>query len=186
MAAPVLDAVVRESPTARGAPGATRATITGDRPTRARSRPGAGVPWAGSSWKGCGEGTRDSRPGRRSSSAPAASPRPATHPGRLARGDHRRVLTPSGDVAQLAEHRLCKAGVEGSIPFVSTHPDLRTRHLVTVCRKVVPHRGQQVQPKCSHYLPSSAALSSPAGGGFRGRRRTARTAAGGPTRTSVA
>ncbi len=26
-----------------------------------------------------------------------------------------------GDVAQLGEHRLCKAGVEGSIPFVSTY-----------------------------------------------------------------
>ena len=26
----------------------------------------------------------------------------------------------AGDVAQLAEHRLCKAGVEGSSPFVST------------------------------------------------------------------
>ena len=26
----------------------------------------------------------------------------------------------SGDVAQLAEHRLCKAGVRGSIPLVST------------------------------------------------------------------
>src|SRR5207253_9509681 len=26
----------------------------------------------------------------------------------------------SGDVAQLGEHCLCKAGVEGSIPFVST------------------------------------------------------------------
>ena len=26
---------------------------------------------------------------------------------------------PIGDVAQLGEHRLCKAGVEGSIPFVS-------------------------------------------------------------------
>ena len=25
-----------------------------------------------------------------------------------------------GDVAQLAEHRLCKAGVRGSIPLVST------------------------------------------------------------------
>ena len=26
----------------------------------------------------------------------------------------------NGDVAQLGEHRLCKPGVEGSIPFVST------------------------------------------------------------------
>ncbi len=37
------------------------------------------------------------------------------------------ALTPTdaasapGDVAQLAEHRLCKAGVESSILFVSTH-----------------------------------------------------------------
>ena len=30
---------------------------------------------------------------------------------------------PSGDVAQLAEHRLCKAGVESSILFVSTGSD---------------------------------------------------------------
>ena len=28
---------------------------------------------------------------------------------------------PTGDVAQLAEHCLCKAGVRGSIPLVSTH-----------------------------------------------------------------
>ena len=28
----------------------------------------------------------------------------------------------SGDVAQLGEHRLCKPGVEGSSPFVSTLP----------------------------------------------------------------
>lgn len=28
-----------------------------------------------------------------------------------------------GDVAQLGEHCLCKAGVEGSSPFVSTKPD---------------------------------------------------------------
>ncbi len=27
---------------------------------------------------------------------------------------------PQGDVAQLGEHRLCKPGVEGSSPFVST------------------------------------------------------------------
>ena len=27
---------------------------------------------------------------------------------------------PPGDVAQLGEHRLCKPGVEGSSPFVST------------------------------------------------------------------
>ena len=31
------------------------------------------------------------------------------------------LVAPLGDVAQLAEHRLCKAGVEGSSPFVSTH-----------------------------------------------------------------
>jgi hypothetical protein len=30
-----------------------------------------------------------------------------------------------GDVAQLGEHRLCKAGVEGSIPFVSIFPKRR-------------------------------------------------------------
>ena len=29
-------------------------------------------------------------------------------------------LVVSGDVAQLVEHRLCKAGVRGSIPLVST------------------------------------------------------------------
>ena len=29
-------------------------------------------------------------------------------------------LSRLGDVAQLGEHRLCKPGVEGSIPFVST------------------------------------------------------------------
>ena len=33
-----------------------------------------------------------------------------------------------GDVAQLAEHRLCKAGVRGSIPLVSTH---RLHHKTT-------------------------------------------------------
>ena len=31
-------------------------------------------------------------------------------------------LASHGDVAQLAEHRLCKAGVRGSIPLVSTSP----------------------------------------------------------------
>ena len=44
---------------------------------------------------------------------------PAGHP-----VDPHRVRAPTGahrgDVAQLAEHRLCKAGVEGSSPFVST------------------------------------------------------------------
>ena len=30
------------------------------------------------------------------------------------------LLLSSGDVAQLGEHCLCKAGVEGSSPFVST------------------------------------------------------------------
>ena len=30
------------------------------------------------------------------------------------------LTSPDGDVAQLGEHRLCKPGVEGSIPFVST------------------------------------------------------------------
>jgi hypothetical protein len=29
-------------------------------------------------------------------------------------------LVVPGDVAQLVEHRLCKAGVRGSIPLVST------------------------------------------------------------------
>ena len=42
----------------------------------------------------------------------------------VARGDHHAALAPAtrylGDVAQLAEHRLCKAGVESSILFVST------------------------------------------------------------------
>jgi hypothetical protein len=33
------------------------------------------------------------------------------------------LLPVLGDVAQLAEHLLCKQGVEGSIPFVSTTPD---------------------------------------------------------------
>ena len=32
----------------------------------------------------------------------------------------RGTVLPHGDVAQLAEHRLCKAGVRGSIPLVST------------------------------------------------------------------
>jgi len=31
----------------------------------------------------------------------------------------------SGDVAQLVAHLLCKQGVDGSSPFVSTTPDLR-------------------------------------------------------------
>jgi len=39
----------------------------------------------------------------------------AGHERRLTRGKSQ-----FGDVAQLGEHRLCKAGVEGSIPFVST------------------------------------------------------------------
>ena len=34
-------------------------------------------------------------------------------------------IAPPGDVAQLAEHRLCKAGVGGSSPLVST--SLRVR-----------------------------------------------------------
>jgi hypothetical protein len=32
----------------------------------------------------------------------------------------------AGDVAQVAEHRLCKAGVEGSSPFVSTRNSRRS------------------------------------------------------------
>ena len=32
-----------------------------------------------------------------------------------------------GDVAQLGEHCLCKAGVEGSSPFVSTREGIRAR-----------------------------------------------------------
>jgi hypothetical protein len=39
-----------------------------------------------------------------------------------ATGPVRIPVAPSGDVAQLAEHCLCKAGVRGSIPLVSTHP----------------------------------------------------------------
>ena len=48
------------------------------------------------------------------------------YPGRLGRsvacrfGSRLRVAGSLGDVAQLAEHRLCKAGVESSILFVST------------------------------------------------------------------
>ena len=40
--------------------------------------------------------------------------------GRLTHPSRRRRRAP-GDVAQLAEHRLCKAGVRGSSPLVSTH-----------------------------------------------------------------
>lgn len=36
------------------------------------------------------------------------------------------LLTESGDVAQLGEHRLCKAGVRGSSPLVSTEFQPRT------------------------------------------------------------
>ena len=43
-----------------------------------------------------------------------------------------------GDVAQLGEHCLCKAGVEGSIPFVSTIKDGKLGkmlgHLALFCR----------------------------------------------------
>ena len=35
------------------------------------------------------------------------------------------VLTPNGGVAQLGEHLLCKQGVIGSIPFISTKSDVR-------------------------------------------------------------
>ena len=46
-------------------------------------------------------------------------PQARQHPDRpLSRPDS---TAPPGDVAQLAEHRLCKAGVRGSIPLVSTH-----------------------------------------------------------------
>ena len=37
------------------------------------------------------------------------------------------MLASQGAVAQLGEHCLCKAGVEGSIPFVSTATDRRSR-----------------------------------------------------------
>jgi hypothetical protein len=42
------------------------------------------------------------------------------------------LWAPSGDVAQLAEHLLCKQGVDGSIPFVSTSASGLTIDLKTV------------------------------------------------------
>ena len=70
----------------------------------------------------------------------------------LDRGDERARLalnrltgpaTPAGDVAQVAEHRLCKAGVGGSSPPVSTLLDLTRRVLSNMpkTRRVEPlHR----------------------------------------------
>ena len=41
-----------------------------------------------------------------------------------------KVLWKNGGVAQLGEHLLCKQGVIGSIPFISTKGEGRAKHRV--------------------------------------------------------
>jgi hypothetical protein len=62
--------------------------------------------------------------GNRPQPTPDAPPTSTTGQGDQPPGWH---AGSSGDVAQLAEHCLCKAGVRGSIPLVSTRPDQRKR-----------------------------------------------------------
>lgn len=68
----------------------------------------------------------------------------------------------AGDVAQLVEHRLCKAGVEGSSPFVSTAPNSGNRA-----------GSHQCAQRCRSFLicgtirPPSSALPGPTSGPLR-------------------
>ena len=55
------------------------------------------------------------------------------------------VLVEHGDVAQLAEHRLCKAGVRGSIPLVSTTLDQRNVPVSRVIERRVLLRAVDVR-----------------------------------------
>ena len=66
-----------------------------------------------------------------------------------------RAIAPgAGDVAQLAEHRLCKAGVEGSSPFVSTRSVTRS----TQVSGLVPLLGRLRQPVICFCVPLTCPL----------------------------
>ena len=47
------------------------------------------------------------------------------------RPEYCKITEPTGDVAQLGEHCLCKAGVAGSIPVVSSSLEISEFHQVT-------------------------------------------------------
>ncbi len=74
-------------------------------------------------------------------------------PGKSRQGDSR------GDVAQLGEHRLCKPGVEGSSPFVSTlrHPltvDVGGCFLLSASTRTATRRGSLRGCRSTAVLPA--------------------------------
>lgn len=86
------------------------------------------------------------------------------------------TVAPLGDVAQLAEHCLCKAGVVGSSPIVSTNPEdwrlvvsrpatptvLQGDHVGKLGRGQPNRTGQHLLATTQAHLPEQ-----PIGGGFR-------------------
>ena len=71
---------------------------------------------------------------------------------------------PDGGIAQLGEHLLCKQGVNGSIPFISTRPDYESNPEKKVVKRrpkadevkailpkgVLPRNGLIAQPVRAH------------------------------------
>ena len=78
----------------------------------------------------------------------------------VVRLDYRQAPDPLGDVAQLGEHLLCKQGVVGSIPIVSTimvdWADYRLRPMVrSMIRVCVSQRSKRFGAVCGVVSRSS-------------------------------